>query len=292
MRAPLRCGARTASALPRCCAPARGPSLPAHRSARPLCAARALAARRLRPPGRGRRQRVRPAALGLPLRRARQGAEARIDAWVTPPVYTGKPPIMLADGGYTGCGRNVRPGRSRSRSAASSSCAPVAQRSASSRSRSTGVDGRAAEPGGASAGNRNRRVRDQARAAPLRHGDGLRRRHQSASWPFVVTPDQPPKIALTKEPERTPRGALKLTFKVEDDYGVVSAESRIRRLRAQAGQIRPRRGRGPTPRRARARRTSVRRPWRCVCRAPTRSWPRGRASTSSAIISGPACAWS
>ena len=27
------------------------------------------------------------------------------------------------------------------------------------------------------------------------------------SWPFVVTPDHPPKIALTKEPERTPRGA-------------------------------------------------------------------------------------
>ena len=29
-----------------------------------------------------------------------KGAEARLDAWITPPSYTGKPPIMLADGGY------------------------------------------------------------------------------------------------------------------------------------------------------------------------------------------------
>ena len=31
-----------------------------------------------------------------------KGAEARLDAWITPPSYTGKPPIMLADGGVTG----------------------------------------------------------------------------------------------------------------------------------------------------------------------------------------------
>ena len=30
-----------------------------------------------------------------------KGAEARIDAWVTPPAYTAKPPIMLADGGFS-----------------------------------------------------------------------------------------------------------------------------------------------------------------------------------------------
>ena len=30
-----------------------------------------------------------------------KGAEARLDAWVTPPAYTGRPPVMLADGGVT-----------------------------------------------------------------------------------------------------------------------------------------------------------------------------------------------
>src|SRR5262245_9375521 len=51
-----------------------------------------------------------------------------------------------------------------------------------------------------------------------------------ATWTFQVTPDLPPKISLSKEPERTPRGGLKLFFKVEDDYGVVAAETRIQRL--------------------------------------------------------------
>ena len=44
-------------------------------------------------------------------------------------------------------------------------------------------------------------------------------------------PTIPPKIALTKEPERSAARRLKLFYKVEDDYGVVSAETRIRRMR-------------------------------------------------------------
>ena len=50
-----------------------------------------------------------------------------------------------------------------------------------------------------------------------------------ARWPFYVIPDKAPKIALTKDPERTRRGALKLDYTVEDDYGVVSAEAKVRR---------------------------------------------------------------
>jgi hypothetical protein len=38
-----------------------------------------------------------------------KGAEARLDAWVTPPAYTGKPPIMLADGSHGGWQRAERP---------------------------------------------------------------------------------------------------------------------------------------------------------------------------------------
>ena len=38
-----------------------------------------------------------------------KGAEARIDAWVTPPAYTGRAPIMLADGGYSALRPQERP---------------------------------------------------------------------------------------------------------------------------------------------------------------------------------------
>jgi uncharacterized protein (TIGR02302 family) len=51
-----------------------------------------------------------------------------------------------------------------------------------------------------------------------------------ARWPFYVIPDKAPKIALTKDPERTRRGALKLDYTVEDDYGVVSAEAKVKKV--------------------------------------------------------------
>ena len=45
----------------------------------------------------------------------------------------------------------------------------------------------------------------QARGAQVRHGDGATPAARSSlSWPFQVMPDHPPKIALTKDPERTP----------------------------------------------------------------------------------------
>ncbi|WP_159181905.1 DUF4175 family protein, partial [Escherichia coli] len=37
-------------------------------------------------------------------------------------------------------------------------------------------------------------------------------------WKFTATPDRPPSIALTKDPERQARGALQMSYKLEDDY--------------------------------------------------------------------------
>ena len=45
------------------------------------------------------------------------------------------------------------------------------------------------------------------------------------NWNFTAIPDRPPTIALTKEPEPQSRGALQLTYKLEDDYGVVGANA-------------------------------------------------------------------
>ena len=44
-----------------------------------------------------------------------------------------------------------------------------------------------------------------------------------ASYKFKVTPDQPPSIALLQLPGRSIRGALKLQYRIKDDYGVESA---------------------------------------------------------------------
>ena len=111
---------------------------------------------------------------------------------------------------------------------------------------------------------------------------------QLASWTFQVIPDHAPKIAMTKEPERIPRGGLKLFFKVEDDYGVVSAEARIRRLASEGATNRRPPGRVPGAKKGA--RPPYERPPALALRLPRAypSRPRGRASTRSATIPGPA----
>ena len=165
-----------------------------------------------------------------------KGAEARLDAWVTPPAYTGKPPIMLADGSHGGLQQLERP----------AGALEVPDKSLLViRAGGAGVGALSLEM---PAGERGATRRLEA-PAPANPGDVAEIRTEvsvsgpvsvyssgtlMATWTFQVTPDLPPKISLVKEPERTPRGGLKLFFKVEDDYGVVSAETRIKRVGPKA----------------------------------------------------------
>jgi uncharacterized protein (TIGR02302 family) len=161
-----------------------------------------------------------------------KGAEVRIDAWIAPPAYTGRPPIMLADGGFSGWRPQEKPAgpiEVPDRSVLAVRGSGVALGALALEWR--GDDGPAqrveapAPTGATDVAELKLDVRKSGTVSVYGGGTLM------LSWPFVVIPDHPPKIALTKEPERTPRGALKLTFKVEDDYGVVSAESRMRRIR-------------------------------------------------------------
>src|SRR4029453_757331 len=47
------------------------------------------------------------------------------------------------------------------------------------------------------------------------------------TWQFTAIPDKPPTIALAKDPEGQARGALQLSYKLEDDYGVVGAQAKF-----------------------------------------------------------------
>ena len=48
-------------------------------------------------------------------------------------------------------------------------------------------------------------------------------------WPFNAIPDNPPTIALTKDPQAQNRGSLLLSYRLEDDYGVTQAEATFAR---------------------------------------------------------------
>ncbi len=160
-------------------------------------------------------------------------ASARLDAWVTPPAYTGKPPIMLADGS--------RPGKPVAAPGGGTGAFEVPERSVliarSSGQPSAGLsltiteDGRAprridGKPAGAAGDVSEVKFEITSSARVEARTPGSRR----ADWRFSVIPDLPPKITLTKAPERTARGALKLTYTIEDDHGVSGAEVKFAKV--------------------------------------------------------------
>ena len=75
-----------------------------------------------------------------------------------------------------------------------------------------------------------------------------------ARWAFYVKPDKAPTIAMTKPAERTRRGSMKLTYSVEDDYGVVAAGADVKRDRSAEKPVDPKKAwaqpealKGPRP---------------------------------------------
>ena len=94
-------------------------------------------------------------------------------------------------------------------------------------------------------------------------------------WNFTAIPDRAPNIELIKDPERQARGALRLDYKMDDDYGVVEAKP-------------PSRSRASNRPKNRAIRCSLRPTMRSPCRrlAPELAWRKRL--TISPSIPGPA----
>ena len=145
-------------------------------------------------------------------------ANVRVDAWVTPPIYTGKPPVILS--------------AANKEAAALPASGPLAVPAGSTLIvRSSGGSLDVAISGG---------LKEVAPAEAAPKGtnekhftiatDGTARVRAPAGqpqWAFAATPDRAPTIALAKDPERQARGGLQLSYKIEDDYGVTGADAHI-----------------------------------------------------------------
>ena len=151
-------------------------------------------------------------------------ANFRVDAWVTPPAYTGKPPIMLA---------GIHPGEVARQDADAGE--PVSVPAGSTLVvRATGklnleISGKggvtpAAEKVQAPAGTQEYRFKIATTGAATLHGAG-----DDLTWAFNVIPDKPPTISLAKDPEQEARGSLLLSYRLEDDYGVTEARATFTR---------------------------------------------------------------
>ena len=152
-------------------------------------------------------------------------ANFRVDAWVTPPTYTGRPPVILP-GSAPG---EPRAGRAAPVTVPAGSML-VVRATGTSRARRR----RRAAASPKRAGERAPHAAGGHRGAPLhhhgaRHRDRARRSATTSTWTFSAIPDRAPTIALAKEPEPQARGSLLLTYKIEDDYGVVEAQATFAR---------------------------------------------------------------
>ena len=157
-------------------------------------------------------------------------ANFRVDAWVTPPNYTGKPPIILA---------GIHPGEISRQDAESGE--PVSVPAGSMLIvRATGkvsldISGKggvtpAKDETHAPAGTQEFRFKIASAGVATLHGAG-----DDVAWAFNVIPDKPPAIALTKDPEQQARGSLLLSYALEDDYGVTEAQATFARKDDPAG---------------------------------------------------------
>jgi uncharacterized protein (TIGR02302 family) len=169
-------------------------------------------------------------------------AGARLDAWVTPPQYTARPPILLADG-------RTKPGEPKPAENTKPDVVQIPDKStvivriggaekAKFHLELTDpndnviktIEG--VKPEGTDGSIIELRTALDPRITGARLKTG---KQQLARWAFNIIPDYAPTVEMTKKLEKTRRGAMKLHYRMEDDYGIASAEAQLERMPLHAG---------------------------------------------------------
>jgi uncharacterized protein (TIGR02302 family) len=142
----------------------------------------------------------------------------RVDAWVNPPVYTGKPPIILS--------------AANKEAAALPMSGPLPVPAGSTLIvRSSGGSLDVVAGGGITEAVSTEKAPEGTNEKRFTiAGDGtvhVRAPSGQPQWKFTATPDRLPVISLAKDPERQARGSLQMSYKIEDDYGVTEARAQF-----------------------------------------------------------------
>jgi uncharacterized protein (TIGR02302 family) len=153
----------------------------------------------------------------------------RVDAWITPPIYTARAPVLLAGIRHD----EAAPGEVPQVAVPAGSLLIV--RGTNLDALDLAIEGQLEEqpnpnPDAAKTGidktgiERHFRITGDARLSVKGLPVG------EAKWSFRAIPDRAPVIEFGKDPEIAGRSALSLTYRMEDDYGVVSAEAQFERV--------------------------------------------------------------
>ena len=206
------------------------------------------------------RERISAAFRGAPLPVA---LASRVDAWVTPPGYTGRAPLFLTgenrvpvekDGAIRVPQGSVVVVRTSPPTADKPADPTDVTATVAGKSEPVPVASAAAEGATPIAAGNGQPVsppktgKSEAPPAP-RPGQPVEHTYALAKdaaitvvsggrkiggWTFVVEPDLPPRIRFVAEPEVQLSGTIKLAYEVQDDYGVVAAEAKIEPLADKA----------------------------------------------------------
>jgi uncharacterized protein (TIGR02302 family) len=156
-------------------------------------------------------------------------ANIRVDAWVNPPPYTARPPIILS---------------AANKEASLPASGPLSVPAGSTlivRSSGTSLDVTASGGLTEVAGKEQPPAGTNEKHFTIA-GDGaahVRAPSGQPVWRFTAIPDRPPTISLAKDPERQARGGLQLSYKLEDDYGVTEAQAHFAARPAQGEKASP-----------------------------------------------------
>jgi uncharacterized protein (TIGR02302 family) len=161
---------------------------------------------------------------------ASPGNDYRIDAWIDPPAYTGKPPVVLNVGGNQNPQQIEAPSGSIVVIHAPGGNLDMEVKGAlvvaakdSNTDPQVSLTASAKPSGGKRNGNGETRL-------VLRGDATLTLGHSGAplgAFEIHAILDQPPSIALTEAPRFNARGSMTLKYSVADDYGVTGAEARF-----------------------------------------------------------------
>jgi uncharacterized protein (TIGR02302 family) len=154
-------------------------------------------------------------ALAPTIAAAPDGDSISVDAWITPPAYTGRPPIFLTGG----------EGGPTSTATVPANSVFLAQVGGGGGVPQLTNDG--LEEVFATVAEDSYRI-ERALTADAKFKI-LSQEREIGAWEFKVIADEPPRVALDEAPSSSKRGALRLLYIASDDYGLVTVRAHIRR---------------------------------------------------------------
>jgi uncharacterized protein (TIGR02302 family) len=149
----------------------------------------------------------------------------RVDAWIDPPPYTGKPPVMLQIGRAAESPAHAAglaaPVGSNVVIRASDPGAVAIETQGAMEAAEKAPDSKPTGAGRQVAGETRLTLKGDAQLILRQSGNVL------GAFDIQAIPDRPPTIELKEQPKPNVRGTLSLAYKIDDDYGVVGAEARF-----------------------------------------------------------------